>query len=78
MTVVRIAEAIDADKRRQRARYKVLRLLGVQPKAAMASSHGSNRFRDTLEALGVNPAKHWALCTDRRRLSHWARVGGGA
>lgn len=62
-------------KRRQRQRYKILRLLGVETKAASLASRAVCRFRDTLQALGVKPAQHRVLCTDRRRRSHWDRLG---
>jgi hypothetical protein len=65
--------AVEAN-RRQRQRYKVLRLLGVEVKRARVISHGGTRFRDALEAMGVSLDKHRALYTDRRRSSHWARL----
>lgn len=60
--------------RRRNARYKVLRLLNVEPTEASKQSRGSARFRAKLEALGVDPRKHIDLCTDMRRTSHWERL----
>lgn len=64
----------EAYRRRCNARYKVLRLLKVSPTEAAAESHGSSRFRDKLEALGVDPRRYMDLCVDMRRSSHWERL----
>lgn len=53
---------------RRRARYKALRLLGVNALEAGDASHSTARFRQLLVTMGRDPRapKYAALCVDHR------------